>query len=60
MADNADRAADLQQRFNDSAVHARNYKPPVQTRCNACGGLNDRPEYARCSDCLDCNTQVAR
>ncbi len=52
--DIADRAAQLQDTLNASALAAR--KVPSSMRrnvdCAACHCTNDRPEYAICSECL--------
>lgn len=53
--DDADRAAELQARFNDSALEAR--LPPQLLApnlvCRDCGDRNDRPDYAICHECLE-------
>lgn len=55
MGDIADRAAELQERANEMALRER--RLPAHMRrgnpiCGVCGGTNDRPQYARCSDCV--------
>lgn len=54
MSDDADRAAELQERANQAAIRARRLPSHLRgnPRCGCCGGPNDRPEYARCSDCV--------
>lgn len=53
--DKIDRAAGLQQKFNESAIAER--RPPASVlrpnwECGRCNKSNDRPEYAICSSCF--------
>lgn len=51
MADDADRAAKLQEEANKSAHRRTDFMP--NALCKDCGLANDRPEYAICTDCLE-------
>lgn len=52
MADAVDRAQELEDLHLNQALSNRRGPAQRVLVCGDCGGRNDRPDYAICSDCL--------
>ena len=52
MANAVDRAQELQDLHLHQALSNRRSPAKPVLVCGDCGGRNDRPDYAICSDCL--------